>query len=79
MGRNPNKGGIPASERSKTAIVVLWVDGMVVVFVWDFKFVGFNIEMIAVVINRYIRKYINVVVVEIGAITIIQPRWVIEE
>lgn len=35
--------------------------------------------MIAVVISRYMQKYIIVVEAEIGAITTIQPRWVIDE
>lgn len=35
--------------------------------------------MIAVVINKYMQKYIMVVEAEIGAITTIQPKWVIDE
>lgn len=36
-------------------------------------------EMIAVVISRYIRKYSMVVGVEMGAMTTIHPKWVIDE
>lgn len=57
----------------------LWVLGRVVVFEWDFSCVEANSEMIAVVIRRYIEKYMIVVEAEIGAITIIHPRWVIDE